>query len=204
MQEEQRSVAELESRIDRQQKALLECELDGFYSPDVLATKRTELADSRADIAQRHLDIKRRLQAEAQREAMIASATRLYEVLHNQFETANYDVKARIYQLLIDRIVLTDDHAEVWLNLPDSASILPTAGLAMAIDSQDALMQRPSAMACVVEEDKLMPRSSGMERATKYNSASAQEQNVGGVPIGGQSGLIIFHAELTSSPRRLL
>lgn len=192
---QQRSLLELESKIDRQESVLLECELDGFYTPSLLAERRAALAASSADIAERRLDVERQLRAEAQKASTIASAARLYEVLRDKLENASYNVKERVYQLLVDRIVLTNNDAEVWLNIPGDPGILIADGLAVSGgNAQSYATPMYQGMSPRLDYRPLYAAHamSGMRHITQRHQSLICQNNT----REDQAGLIIFHADL--------
>ena len=101
-----------------QERALLTYELDGFYAPNVLAEKKRELEALRKQVSGRRQELRRRTRSEEQRSATVASASTLYQEIRGKLESPSYATKAELYKLLINKIVLSGDKAEVWLNVP--------------------------------------------------------------------------------------
>jgi hypothetical protein len=115
---EQGALEEAEDKVREQEKVLLKCELEAFYSPEVLAERKADLHSLRRQISDRRVELLRMTLAAEQRSATIASAGRLYGVLKDKLVAPAYATKAEIYKLLIEKIVLSNDRAEVWLTIP--------------------------------------------------------------------------------------
>ncbi len=120
--EERLALEHLEAKVEQQEETLLQYDLERFYSPSVLAKKRADLVALRHEVSQRSADVERRQRAERNVHATAADVEHLYERIRDVLDESDYDTRATVYKWLIDRIVLTGSHAEVWLTIPTGAS----------------------------------------------------------------------------------
>ncbi|PWU05330.1 MAG: hypothetical protein C5B51_14690 [Terriglobia bacterium] len=128
---DQRTVERAERDLRVAEQRLLDCEVEGFYAESVLAVKRRELTIRRRDLEQQKQNLMLKTRAEQQRRDAAGSAQAIYKIARDRLVRADYATKRRVYQLLVDRIVLTGTLAEVILKLPRGDRI-PDAAEAIA------------------------------------------------------------------------
>jgi site-specific DNA recombinase len=120
---ERRELANSETDLVEQEKSLLRLELEQFYHQDVLEEKRRELQGQRTAVAERRRVLEGRIRAAQDRLATVTSARQLYQALQTALERPTHVTKAQVYQLLIEKIILNGDSAEVWVNISDGRSV---------------------------------------------------------------------------------
>src|SRR5206468_9833624 len=97
---EQATLDKTVEKLHEQEKALLGCQLEGFYAPRVLAEKKRELEALRRQTTERRIELRKRQLAEEQRSTTISSAASLYETIRERLESPTYATKAQLYKLL--------------------------------------------------------------------------------------------------------
>jgi site-specific DNA recombinase len=125
--EEQNTIAVLEERLKRNEETLLGCELEGFYSREVLQNKRRELESQRKILEERKQEVAKMVVAEEQRLVAIASAKALYEKIQKRLDSANYKTKKMAFDLFVEKILLLRSRADVWLRLPREMAVAQAA-----------------------------------------------------------------------------
>ncbi len=120
-------MAILEERLKRSEKTLLACELEGFYSRDVLEEKRRELGAERKRLAERKHEFSKMILAEEQRQEAVASAKTLYGKIQKKLDRADYETKRLALSLFVDRVVLSRERADVWLKIPREMAVAQVA-----------------------------------------------------------------------------
>ncbi len=126
LENELKDVASTESRLTRMEDTLLTYELEGFFSPSAIARKRADLRSQRQKLEERKRELATFQATEEQRHAAAASAADFYQAIRDHLRDPSYETKRRVTQVLVEKIVLRDRHAEVWLNIPINDS-LPVA-----------------------------------------------------------------------------
>jgi Recombinase len=116
--QERSEFALLEERLKRSEKLLLACELECFYSRDVLQEKRRELDTERKILDERKHELSKMILAEEQRQEAVASAKTLYGKIQKKLDCADYGTKRLAFSLFVDRVVLSRQRADVWLKIP--------------------------------------------------------------------------------------
>jgi site-specific DNA recombinase len=151
---ERAGLARADARLQQQEKALLECELEGFYAPATIREKRAELASQRRLLDDKARRLSQLVLAEEQRSAAVASATRIHALLHDGLVRADYDMRRRVYGTLVESIVLRRTRADVWLRLPAISNAEPVAQQLRepVPESQSSDLCRSSRMDCDTNE----------------------------------------------------
>ena len=63
------------------------------------------------------------LMAEEKQMEGVEDAERLYKRIADKIENPTYEIKHKVYSLLIDKVILKKNNAEVWLNVPKEFAI---------------------------------------------------------------------------------
>jgi succinate dehydrogenase flavin-adding protein (antitoxin of CptAB toxin-antitoxin module) len=121
--DERKKLAVLAERLKRSEKSLLDCELEGFYSHEVLGEKRAELDTQRKTLEERKHELFKMILAEKQRVEAAASAKILYEKIQHKLNSATYATRRLAFNLFIERVVLFKGRADVWLRVPREMAI---------------------------------------------------------------------------------
>ena len=122
IEDERAKLTKLEEKTYQEEKALLEHDLSGFYSSKVIADKRRDIADRRKEILERGQELEKLCLMEERRLQSIESAEKLYLKMREKLENPSYTIKQRIYGLLVDKILLNRQSAEVWMSVPRESS----------------------------------------------------------------------------------
>lgn len=161
---EEASLDALAIKMHNAEKALLQHELDGFYSGAVLAAKRAEMATDRGQVAERRQQLERMVQSEVHRSATVSSVERLYRSLQTRIAAPTYSIKQQVIGILVDEILLYGDRAEVWLEIP-AGGLRPPGGDAAHVGSgssekprlRSRHVRRTPVMECVANDGGPIP-----------------------------------------------
>ena len=173
------ALKELEDRAAKNERALLACELDGFYTPEVLLQKKRELVALRNDVSDRQVELRRRAGAESQRAKTVASARALYRTLRKKIDAATYATKRHVYERLIEKVILGDNVAEVWLSVPMKDGV-------MTVETQNA--QSPLTSSEFVDYFSIATPSEDLDWPAHFTT-------------GDLSGLLVFSVPYSKARR---
>lgn len=115
---EKRLLEELEAKTLNEEKRLLDFELSGSYRKQVILEKGEELEATLKNISNQKRELETLLLMEEKRLQSIVSAKVLYERLRERIKNPTYTIRQRIYRVLVKKIMLNRQMAEVWLNVP--------------------------------------------------------------------------------------
>src|SRR3989344_2621325 len=115
---ERLEIAKTDKTIARKEKALLDYQLEGFFSDKVLNSKKEELKKEQTGLLERGQELDKFILMEKLRTESILSIRELHTKIHDKIDGADYELKRRVYGLLVDKIMVKGSNAEVWLNIP--------------------------------------------------------------------------------------
>src|SRR3989344_4686970 len=116
---ERLEIAKTDKTIARKEKALLDYQLEGFFSDKVLNSKKEELKKEQTGLLERGQELDKFILMEKLRTESILSIKELHTKIHDKIDGADYELKRRVYGLLVDKIMVKGSNAEVWLNIPN-------------------------------------------------------------------------------------
>ena len=122
IQEGEKRLVEMEKDADREERKLLDYDLKELYSKKIILEKKKELEERRKSIAEQTGELKKKKLMEEQRGLSVASAEKFYKRLRGVLERPTYALKQTLYGMLIEKIVVSREKAEVWLNIPTGDS----------------------------------------------------------------------------------
>ncbi len=107
-----------EEFLKLKEEKLLNLHLDGELDPVLYRRKFNELKQERADLDEQRRRMNNLVLKEGEKLDRIASAKAIHRRLKRKLMTATYEQKAKIIAVLVEKIILTGNEAEVEVNLP--------------------------------------------------------------------------------------
>ena len=116
----QASLRSVRLGLGRQQTRLLEAYLAGVIDLTTFGHKRGELRQHEEDVLAREREVVAQGQRLVAVESLARSTTQLLEQLSRGLEQATFEQRRQLVELLVDRVVVTDDAAEIRYAIPTS------------------------------------------------------------------------------------
>jgi site-specific DNA recombinase len=135
----QASLRGVRQGLGRQQARLLEAYLAGVVDLTTFEKKRTELRQREEDVLAREREVVAQGQRLVVVENIARSATEILEQLSRGLEQATFEQRRQLVELLIDRVVVTDDAVEIRYVIPTSDASTHTRFCQLRSDYFDAL-----------------------------------------------------------------
>jgi len=136
IEKEKQALTKLEVKTLSEEKRLLDLDISGSYSKNVILGKRGELEITRKYVSKRKHELETLLLMEEKRFQSIASAQVLYERLRERIKNPTYSVRQKIYRTLVSKVVLNRHEAEVWLSVPGKSAVSPFMASVVARESE--------------------------------------------------------------------
>jgi len=118
IEKEQEVLREFEEKIHNQDRALLKYRLEGFHSEEILNEMKEGLEAERKVTERRKNELEKMCLMEERRADNVVSAKRLYLKIRDKVKDPSYSIRKKVYDLLLEKIVLNGQQARVWVHLP--------------------------------------------------------------------------------------
>jgi site-specific DNA recombinase len=126
LRQQQASIRTARKSLGRQQERLLDAYLAGVVDLATLEKRRQGLTDREDELAAREREILVQGQRLLDTAQILASMTEVCARFHQNLEAATFEQRRDLVELLIDRVVVTDDDVEIRYVIPTTEGSLHT------------------------------------------------------------------------------
>jgi site-specific DNA recombinase len=126
VQQQRASIRTAHQSLERQQERLLDAYVAGVLDLAAFEKRQQGLADRMAELAAREWELLAQGQRLLDTARILASMTEVCARLRQNLETATFEQRRALVELLIDRVVVTDDEVEIRYVVPTTESSLHT------------------------------------------------------------------------------
>lgn len=151
---EEQTLADSEARLSVAERALLQHELDGFYSLEVIQEKRQQLVAQRSEVAERRVRLTRIRDADGDRHSVVTSVEKMCRSLEAKVNRASYTTKQEIIQRIIEEVILYGNRAEVRLVVPSDIVTTGATSVGSNTGAAPRHMRRTPLIECVANDHR--------------------------------------------------
>ena len=126
VQQQHASIRTAHQSLERQQERLLDAYVAGLLDLAAFEKRQRGLADRMAELAARERELLAQGQRLLDTAKILASMTEVCARLRQNLEAATFEQRRAVVELLIDRVVVTDDEVEIRYVVPTTESSLHT------------------------------------------------------------------------------
>ena len=139
---EESELSKQDEDIERQERLLLEYDLNRVYSKQVLSIKQKELQSRKKRNEERRQELEKFILTEESRVTTVSSAQNLHVKIKKQLDNPSYDNRKIIYEMVLEKIVLYRSRAEVHCSILGSITSQHSSGLTTEGASKDDGLRR--------------------------------------------------------------